>query len=66
MLPGDLRSLASDSMGVLLMYAIRPEGHKGIPIFAFEFMMPNHRPRFGWRVADKNSENPVVNASGSS
>ena len=66
MLPGDLRSLASDSMGVLLMYAIRPEGHKGIPIFAFEFMMPNHRPRFGWRVADKNSENPVVNARGSS
>ena len=66
MMPGDLRSLASDSRGVILMYAIRPEGHKGIPIFAFEFMIPNHRPRVGWRVADRNSENPVVNARRSS
>ena len=65
-MPDVLKSLASDSMGVILLYAIRTIGHTGIPVLAFEFMIPYHRPRTGWRVEDENSDNPVVSAKRSS
>jgi len=65
-LPANLKKLSSETMGVILLYAIRTSGHTGIPILAFEFMIPNHRTRVGWQVEDESSDNPVVNARGSS
>lgn len=59
-IPTSLLSLKHQDRGVILLYPTRPTGHSGLPIMAFECVIPNHPPRMGWKVMDPSQDKPVI------
>lgn len=52
--------MASDDRGVILLYPVRAEQHKGPPVLAFECIVPEHPVRLGWVVVDSGQDAPIV------
>jgi hypothetical protein len=61
-IPQAFIDLKSKNRAVVLLYPIRPPGHKGIPILGFECVLPNHPVKIGWAVIDPNQDSPRVPA----
>jgi len=57
--------MASDDRGVILLYPVRAEQHKGPPVLAFECIVPEHPVRLGWVVVDSDQDEPIVEISNS-
>lgn len=52
--------MGSDDRGVILLYPVRAEEHKGPPVLAFECIVPEHPVRLGWVVVDSGQDAPIV------
>ena len=61
-IPQAFTDLKSKSRAVVLLYPINPPDHKGLPILAFECVVPHHPAKIGWAVIDPNQDSPLVPA----
>ena len=61
-IPQVFTDLKSKNRAVVLLYPIKPPGHKGLPILGFECVVPDHPPKIGWAVIDPNQDSPLVPA----
>jgi len=61
-IPQAFTDLKSKNRAVVLLYPIKPPGHKGVPILGFECVLPDHPVKIGWAVIDPNQDSPLVPA----